>query len=76
MRHNNTAAEALAYMTECAMATVEYYESLSKPPKSRVERHRAIAQNGLDECRKFVSVVDAKRAGAPRVAEWLGKNNT
>ena len=40
--------DALAYMTECTLATVEDLASRSRPPKAELARQTSIAQTGLD----------------------------
>jgi hypothetical protein len=40
--------DALAYLTECTLATVSDLASKSKPPKGELRRQISIAQTGID----------------------------
>lgn len=40
-------AEALEYMVECTLATVEYMATLKSPNKSELNRQISIAQTGM-----------------------------
>jgi len=43
-----TAQQALVYMTECTLATVEYMASLKKKNMSEYRRQVSLAQKGVD----------------------------
>ena len=64
--------ERFMYFTECALASVEELEGLSRPPKSRLRRHRGIADKMLFELKLMkLTADDAKRHKCPRVMEAL-----
>jgi hypothetical protein len=44
-------AAVLAWATEVELATLEYYETLSRPPKHELERHRNISDRLVYHCR-------------------------
>ncbi len=72
----SNAAEALACMVECQIATLEWAAMLKKTSKSELERHKDIAQTGLINCKLHITIEDAHRARAYRVEEFLrGERN-
>jgi len=46
--------DALAYMTECTLATVSHMAGLSRPQKSELSRQISIAQTSIDWVKSFV----------------------
>ncbi|MEL7494312.1 MAG: hypothetical protein AAGJ95_10175 [Cyanobacteria bacterium J06554_11] len=42
--------QALAFATECELATVERLNTLAKPPKSQLARHSDIADKLVQQC--------------------------
>jgi hypothetical protein len=49
--HNSS--EALVYMTECTLATVDMLSDKSRPPKHELERQIDLAQSAIDWIRMF-----------------------
>ena len=70
---------ALAYMTECTLATIEHLKMKTQPPKGEIERQIDIALVGLDmlnapgyeECKNDI-LKHPWRGRYPRVKERLG----
>lgn len=48
-----TASDALAYLTECSLATVEHLSLLRKPPAKAYRSAVGLAQFGVDKCREL-----------------------
>lgn len=65
------ANEALAYLTECTLATVEDLKMKKSASKSETARQIAIAQKGVDWC-KFENI-DLSFVKAIRVADMINK---
>jgi len=64
--------ERFLYFTECALATVEELEMLSRPPKGRLRRHKGIADKMLLACQtQSLTTEDARRYKCGRVEEAL-----
>jgi len=61
--------DALAYLTECTLATVCHMAGLSKPPKGELSRQISIAQTGIDWVKTMVEPGD--RYGCGRVQEII-----
>lgn len=60
--------EALVYMIECTLATVEYMAGLKRPARNEFLRQCNIAQQGLEWLKEFEVPCDG------RPADYLGKN--
>ena len=71
---------ALAYMTECTLATIERLKMRTRPPRREIERQQEIAQVGLDilsagvyeKCKNDI-LINPWRNKYPRVKERLNK---
>lgn len=61
--------EALTYLVECTLATVQDLAGRSRPPKRELSRQISIAQTGIDWVRTFVKPGD--RCGCGRVQEII-----
>lgn len=71
--------DALAYMTECTLATVDDLASKSKPKKSELSRQISIAQTGVEwvktlmepgdqvGCSRLQQIIDSELT----VSEWV-----
>jgi hypothetical protein len=66
--------EALAYLTECTLATVQDLAGRSRPPKGELARQVSIAQTGVDWVKTFVKPGD--RCGCGRVQEIINRGVT
>ncbi len=66
-----TAEQALAYYTECQLATVETLRSRKRVSQSELSRHQKIADGMVEHCRVFVGVKDAIRVSAVRLERIL-----
>ena len=66
--HHDTAEEALVYLTECTLATVEDLIDRTRPPKGEVTRQILMAQSGMDIIRRL----KLNTSGYNRVADILG----
>ena len=73
---------ALAYMTECTLATVEHLEMRTRPPKGEIERQQEIAEIGLSILsapvyHKYKNdiLMHPWRGKYPRIKERLDKAN-
>lgn len=66
-----TAEEALCYMVECELATLEWIRSLKRTPRYDVKRHTGIASAGIEAIRLFADTNTAARVGAGRVVRIL-----
>lgn len=76
MKLFHNANQALAYLVECEIATLQMIRERSRSSKSDLRRQESIVQSGLQNCKLFVSPEDARRATANRVEEFLlGKRN-
>lgn len=53
-----TLEDRFLYFIDCQLATVEDLEMLKNPPKSRLERHRAIAAKMIETARGHKLLVD------------------
>lgn len=62
-----TAAEALCWMVECEMATVEGLKGLKRTSKKGLDRHESIVATGLAACVKFDLKEAAHKARCSRV---------
>jgi len=51
--HIASSEDALAYLLDCTLATVETMAEKKRIPKYEYERHVGIAQRNLELCRKF-----------------------
>ena len=60
MRTPRSAAEALAYLTECQMATLETLKDRKSTSKSDLRRHEIITQTALGACMGYVSRENAE----------------
>ena len=67
-----TVEEALAYYAECAWATVEYFETLSRPPKGELERARCIAESMTEAVSKWAPE-EGNKTTLPRLRRKLRK---
>lgn len=73
--------DALVFLTECCLATLDHLVDLSRPPKQEIERQISIAQTGIDwiktaESRERSSRVDEVIDRGGSVREWLsGRSN-
>lgn len=74
-REINNEGMALAYITDCTLATVESLAILSKPPKRELERQIEIAQKAINWMDQFgtdysgTRANDVKKSGG-KVSEW------
>lgn len=66
--------EALTYLVECTLATVQDLAGRSRPPKGELARQISIAQTGIDWVRTFVRPGD--RCGCGRVQEIIDRGLT
>lgn len=78
MKTINTPEEAIAYLTDCQLATVEGLAMKKNKSKYEFERQIKIAQTGIDFMSDFGSVVTEndrayKARNAGGVAEWAKK---
>ena len=71
MRDFNDANEALCYMVECTMATLEYIRDVKRTPKHEITRQESIVSSGVGACRKLKLLDVANRTGCPRLAQVL-----
>jgi hypothetical protein len=53
MHSVQTEKEALAYLLDCQLATVEQLALRKSPPLGELDRHKIIAKKALDFCIKF-----------------------
>lgn len=67
--------DAVAFLTECELATVEYMEGLSNPTKSQLERHRNIAEIGLRVLQDKYPGRSINADQCPRVQRYLEQEN-
>jgi len=67
-RKAERAEDAVAYLTECTLATVEWLSMRKKPPAHEYNRQIAIADIGLDFCKTFCT----KHSG--RIKTLLDRN--
>jgi hypothetical protein len=63
------AGEALAFMTECTLATVSDLASMSRPKKSELKRQISIAQTGIDWVKTITK--PGRKIGCSRVSEII-----
>ena len=66
--------EAMAYLVECTLATVQDLAGRSRPPKGELARQISIAQTGIDWVKTFVKPGD--RCGCGRVQEIIDRGLT
>jgi hypothetical protein len=66
--------EALLYMTECTLATVEHMACLSRPSKGEYNRQIAIAQNGMNFIREFKVTPSGRVAKVAEAHGWDVQN--
>lgn len=69
MFHNP--GQALAYMTECAFATLEMVKTSNRSSQTSIRRAENIAETGFANCKLFVTLNDAHMARCPRVERKL-----
>jgi hypothetical protein len=70
MHEIRDAGQALAYVTDCTLATVTDLASLSRPPKHELQRQIGIAQKAIDWMGQFG--VDYSKTRAQDVKEQGG----
>jgi hypothetical protein len=64
--------KALAWATECELATIEYYRGLKHPPKNELERHEFIAKKLVMQCKVLgVKPIDMEGFGCGRLKECM-----
>lgn len=61
--------DALAYLTECTLATVSDLASKSKPPKGELRRQISMAQTGINWVKVFVK--PGMKCGNARVQQII-----
>jgi hypothetical protein len=66
--------EALRYMVECTLATVDYMAELSRPPKGEYHRQIEMAQKGLNFIREFGITPTGRIADIVKNHNWDVKN--
>ena len=71
MKTFQSAEQALAYYTECNLATLERLQSKSRTPKCDIERQQSICDGMVSHCKSFVNAGDAYKAGALRLYHIL-----
>lgn len=59
--------EALIFVVECGLATIEHLSGLARPPKGELQRQISIAQTGINW---IMSMEDRPRC--PRVDDVIG----
>jgi len=67
----NSPEEALCYMVECTMATLEHLKSVKSSSKSEIRRHEAIVESGLRNCEVFKLKEAAHKARCGRVEKAI-----
>lgn len=67
----NDPNEALCYMVECTMASLEYNRCLARYPKREILRLEAIIRAGLRTCRDFNLKGVAEHTRCGRVVKSL-----
>ena len=70
--------DALAYLLDCTLATIEHYMTLKRPPAGECKRQIGIAQHGLDWCRRFDVDLSSTRARdiGESVGEWYNNGRS
>jgi hypothetical protein len=68
----NTPSQALAYYTECELATIEELKSRKRISKYSLRRHEVIASGMIKHCRRFVTASDVDFVSAHRLRVLLG----
>lgn len=63
---------ALAYLTDCTLATVEHLATLKSRKKSEYARHTEIAQVSVDYCEQFG--IDISQTRAQKVRDDFSNN--
>ena len=63
--------EALCYLVECTMASLERAKGIKSTPKSEIRRLEAIVASGLHNCRLFKLADAARSTRCPRVEREL-----
>lgn len=63
--------DALCYMVECTMASLEKMKMIKRTPKLEIARHESIIQNGLRACHDNSLMPVAVRTKCPRVVQAL-----
>lgn len=71
MKMFRNASEALAYMTEVTMATLEGLRDRKSSSKSEIRRHEDMVETGLMACSLYLDPEDARRTRCHRVHEAL-----
>ena len=68
----NSALDALCYLTECTLATVEHLQDQKRAPKGETERQRGIAATGVLNLRLMkYSIDEAQKVKCYRVGDAL-----
>lgn len=62
MKQVHTVEQALAYMADCTLATVDDYAMKKRPPVREYRRQRLIAQSAVDWMQKFGVSAERTRA--------------
>lgn len=76
MKIFNSVFQALAYLVECEIATLDMLRERSRSSKSDIRRQESIVQTGLQNCKLFVTPEEARKVSAFRVEDFLlGKRN-
>lgn len=71
MKSFQSAEQALAYYTECQLATLEGLRIKKRTPLCELQRHQKIADGMVEHCKAFVKKEDAVRTGAIRLHTLL-----
>lgn len=66
--------DALIYLTECTLATIQSLAMMSRPPKLELERQISIAQVGINWCKGIEGL--EKWRGIGRVQEIINRGVT
>jgi len=70
----NNAADALCYLTECTLATVESLEIQKRPPKGETARQKNMAEIGIRNLRAHkYTIDDAQGIKCFRVGDALAR---
>lgn len=73
----NNASDALCYLTECTMATVESLELQKRPPKGETARQKNMAEIGIRHLRDHkYAIDDAQRIKCFRVGGALARGRS
>jgi len=66
-----SAEEALCYMVECELATLEWIRMIKRTSKSDIARHTSLATTGVNACKLYVQHRHAEKAGAHRLLKIM-----